>query len=448
MLGSVDRVLANRRLTTPVVLRAGMVLLCLPILALGGAIANAVATNDEAVETVGEDATSGIAVAQEIKANLAELDELVVRSLLTPGSRAELTERYSDQRRDLHDSLTLAASEAPPGAAYELPLVNIDYALGHYHALVGESFAALDRDDRAAAVSLYGRAHEVMATTLLPEADFFDKANTYVLNTTYDQHRDDAETDTAGVIIAGSVLVGILVAVQLYMARRFRRIFNPALLAATVLAIALCALAAGQLKASAEELATAREESFDSVHLLARARATAVTARQAQGHRLLDPANQQAAEAFGEQAAKLFRVPEGDAAAIAAELTGSVPEGAGGFLAAVVTDELAASRPNGPVWDSLHRFGAYLQDDADLRDLVDRGSSAQAVGSFVLGTRFTSMTNALDTAQVDLQAQFDEHAEAAADATWGLRRVSQGAIVLILGLTLAGLYMRLREYRG
>ena len=58
MLGSVDRVLDQRRLTTPRVLRAGMVLVCLPVLALAATVQLAVATNDEAVDTVAETAAA------------------------------------------------------------------------------------------------------------------------------------------------------------------------------------------------------------------------------------------------------------------------------------------------------------------------------------------------------------------------------------------------------
>jgi hypothetical protein len=447
MLGSVDRVLANRRLTTPVALRVGMVLICIPILLLIGVIQNALTANDDAVETVGVDATEGIAVAQQIKTNLAELDALVVRSLLYPADRADLAEQYADQRRELHDNLARAAAEGTEGAAYQLPLVNIDYALGHYHALVGDSLGALDREDPAAAIELYGQAHAVMADTVLPEADFFDKANTYLLNATYDRHRDEAETSTTGVIVAGSVLVGLLVAIQLLLVRRFRRVFNPALLAATALAIVLTGVAADRLQRSADELKTAREEAFDSVHLLARARATAVTARQAQGLWLLDPADDTAATAFDEETSKLFRLPAADAADVAVKADGQIPAVAGGYLANVLVGEMAALRLDGPAWDSLRSFGAYVQDDAALRTDVANGVQDRALATYKAGESFTSLTTAIDSAQADEQAIFDEHADAAADATRFLQGFLRLASFLIIGLTLAGLYVRLREYR-
>ena len=110
----------------------------------------------------------------------------------------------------------LAALVSSSGAAYEQPLANIDYVLSHYHALVKDAFAAMLADDTAGAVEAYGQAHQVMAETLLPEADFVDKANSYVLNDSYDtQNARSASTAPdrgvvarpAGVPGAGQVLV-------------------------------------------------------------------------------------------------------------------------------------------------------------------------------------------------------------------------------------------------
>jgi hypothetical protein len=446
MLGSVDRALDHRRLTTPVVLRAGMVLLCLPVLVLAGTVHVAVTVNDEAVDTVGVNATDGIATAQRIKANLAGLDEIAVRTLLADGGdRDDLRGQYAEQRRDLHDSLAAAAADAPPGDAHEMPLVNIDYALGHYHALVDDSVEAIEQGDAAAATTLYGQAHEVMAGTLLPEADFIDKANTYLLNDTYDEHRDDAESRTAGLVVAGSVVVGLLVMVQIVLARRFRRIVNPMLLAATGVAIALCALISNRLDRSADQLAAAREEAFDSVHLLARSEAAVMTVRQAQGHRLFDPGNEAIAETFGAESRKLFRVPEGqDVAAVASTAENTIPEGAGGYLAAVINGEMGAFRYQGAAWDSLRSFGAFLDDDAALRNLA----GDRAVASFEKGDASTALLTALDQAEAEQQARFDEHADAAEEATSGLPVLNRVAFLLLVGLVVGGLYVRLREYRG
>ena len=165
-----------------------MALACLPVIAFATAVQLGIERNDSTVRTVGSEATRGITYAQALKVDLADLDEVVVRSLLdgAPLDANGLPGDYNAKRAEVHESLVLAALVSSSGAAYEQPLANIDYVLSHYHALVKDAFAAMLADDPAGAVEAYGQAHQVMAETLLPEADFVDKANSYVLNDSYD----------------------------------------------------------------------------------------------------------------------------------------------------------------------------------------------------------------------------------------------------------------------
>jgi hypothetical protein len=454
MLGSVDDQQAGWAParwvpTTPFVLRVGMLLACVPIVAFALAVHAAVARNDDAVETVGRDATEGITVAQALKTNLAELDELVVRALLQPASAAtgDGLDAYNEQRRELHGNLAAAAEQASSGAAYEQPLVNIDYAMGHYHALVGDSLAAHARGDRTEAVRLYGQAHEVMAGTLLPEADFFDKANTYLLNDTYDRHSDDAETSAGLVVLACAVLVAALIVVQVMLARRFHRIVSPALIAATLLAAGMGVATIDRLDSSADDLTIAREQAFDSVHVLARARATVVAARQAQGHWLLDPGNGDVEQAFSAESRKLFRIPAGeDVTEVARQ--GDTPLGSGGYLAIVASTGTGSDRSGGEAETALAWFGRFVLDDRAIRGQLAQGDTAGAVARFEQADAFTGFTAALDDAQAYDQRVFDRNADAAADATRGLIRLDLAAAGLVAALTLLGLYLRLREYRS
>ena len=98
-------------------------------------------------------------------------------------------------------------------------------------------------------------------------------------------------------------LLAFLVLAQVLVARRFRRVVNLGLALATVVALASGTFTLNRLDDSSAHLTRAREQAFDSVHVLAR-RATAVSARQAQGQFLLDPA------ADGAQAAFQDQVPE------------------------------------------------------------------------------------------------------------------------------------------
>ena len=457
MLGSVDNKLIvgapardakrdGRRLawrpTTPLVLRLGMLLACVPVVLVGLAVRVAIERNDAAIDTVGEDATRGITVAQEIKTNLAELDQLVVTGLL-PDTTSGPGRAYAAKRRDVMDSLTRASAETSSSAAYRDALVNLDYALGHYHSLVAESLAAQAAGDHTAAVERYQQAHEVMAATLLPEADFVDKANTYLLNTTFDRHADEATDSRRTVLLAGIVAAAVLVLAQVLLVVKFRRTVNPALLVATLLIAALGITVIHDLDVSADKLQSATDESFEAVHALARARAVAVSARQAEAQWLLEQ-NGDNEQAIDGALNRLFRVPDGDIARAGA--LPELPDDAGGFLAAAVF--AGGNTPSAAGRDALGPFTRYLEDDQALRrTAVNQGVDA-ALPQFRTQTAYGTLVDAIDRAQAVEQAAFDDSTRDARNATDRERTLAVAVTAAVVLLALGGLYARLREYRG
>lgn len=432
--------------STPFLLRLGMVLACLPVVAFATAVQFGIDRNDSTVRTVGSEATRGITYAQALKVDLADLDEVVVRSLLerTPLDANGLPGDYNAERAEVHESLVLAALVSSSGAAYEQPLTNIDYVLSHYHALVKDTFAAMAAGDTAGAVEAYGQAHQVMAETLLPEADFVDKANSYVLNDTYDRQNERSASTARLITVSWLALLAFLVLAQVLVARKFRRMVNLGLALATVVALASGAFALNRLHDSSAHLTRAREQAFDSVHVLARARATVVSARQAQGQFLLDPEADGARVAFQDQVARLLRVEGSEVTDLAQ--AGSVPAGSGGHLARVAGPEATSSGPES-VRRAVVAFGAFLTEDAAMEDLVAAGDIETATASYTSGRTYAELDAAIDSAQRIEQETFDEAAGAAADAARHLDEINLLAAAGILLLALLGLFQRLREYR-
>jgi hypothetical protein len=437
-----------------------MALSIVPVAFFAGAVQLGVARNDTTVRTVGRDATRGITVAQAIKLNLAELDEIVVQDLLgqVQLGPSGFPQDYNDKRSELNQNLVLAASESASGAAYQQPLANIDYVLAHYHTLVKEAFAAHGGGDEARTATLYNRAHDVLSTSMLPNADFVDKANTYVLNNSYDTQTARSASTGRVIVVSWVAMLVFLGLVQLLLARKFRRLLNPALAAATVAAVLAGGFALGRLDSSKNHLSQAREQAFDSVHVLARARATVVSARESQGQLLLDPASASEAQAdFTAASGKLFRVQDAqsDVAELAKE--GIVPPGSGGYLAGVAGptsadhanhadhDEVPAAS-SGSARHALIAFGTFLSADSEMRDLVRKGDTHGATLMYDNAQTFTALTNAIDEAQSIDQTTFNAHVRRAARATDHLAVLNTAAVAGLLMLVLLGLYQRLREY--
>jgi hypothetical protein len=441
--------LRRRRLTTPGLLRTGMLLACLPVAFFALSVHVAVSRNDATVRTVGRDATGGITAAQDIKLNLSELDAVVAEDLLravAPGPNG-FPDDYNAKRSELEATLVQAASKAQSGAAFSQPLANIHYAVAHYHALVKDSFAAIGRHDAKQASALYDQAHLVMDGTLLPQADGFDKANTYVLNNTYDQHKTDSRVSRQVIVVAWIALLAFVGALQLLLTLKFRRLVNVGLAAGTLLVAVSGIYAVTKLHSSSRDLTVAREHAFDSVHELARARATVVSARQAEADLLLDPANTTAAQAdFNAQANKVFRLA-GGAQQEAVARSGSVPDDAGGYLATVVAAHVSTEGDEAAT-QALTLFGRYLRANVDLRALVASGDLAGARATFQSRQAFAPLTEALDKTQTIDQQVFDRNAKAAADVTRHVDPFTAVAAGAVVALTILGLYQRLGEYRG
>ena len=439
-----------RRSTTALSLRLGMAFACLPVAFFATALQLGLARNDATVRTVAFDATRGISVAQDIKLNLAELDAIVVRDMLGPlevGPNG-YTRDYDDKRAELDDNLVLAASRAPVGAAYRRPLANINYALAHYHTLVKEAFVAGAAGNRALASNRYLAAHRVMQGTLLSSADFVDKANTYVLNNAYDTQRARSSSTMRLVLVAWAALVAFLVVTQLLLARRFRRLLNLPLLAATVLAVLAGGFVLTRLNTSSDRLAEAREQAFDEVHVLARAGATVVAARQAQGQLLLDPTNpanaSAANKAFADETRKLYRVQGRDDLAQLAQ-AGAVPDGSGGYLAKVTFVDREDSEDH-TIREALVAFGNFLAEDEAMREAVAANDPQAAVIQYRSGGAYEQLVRTIDESLTVDSRTFNAHARAATRATNRVDTLSGVGAAGVLLLILLGFYLRLREY--
>jgi hypothetical protein len=439
-----------RRSTTALSLRLGMAFACLPVALFATALQLGLARNDATVRTVAYDATRGISVAQDIKLNLAELDAIVVEDLLDDSDLGPsgYPADYDDKRAELDDNLVLAASKAPVGEAYRQPLANINYALAHYHTLVKEAFIAGSSGNPALAAARYADAHRVMKGTLLSSADFVDKANTYVLNHAYDTQKARQASTGRFIVLSWIALLAFLVVVQLLLARKFRRLLNVPLLAATVVTLLSGAFVLSRLDAAADHLSQAREQAFDEVHVLARAGATIVAARQAQGQLLLDPtapANASATDkAFGEEVDKLFRV-QGQADVTELAQAGKVPAGSGGYLAKVTLAD-REDQEDHDIRDALVSFGHFLAENAGIHRSIDDGAVDAAVVQYRNGGAFKQLMNTIDEALAVDSATFDRHARLATESTAHVHSIAALSAASVLLLILLGLFLRLREY--
>jgi hypothetical protein len=102
-----------------------------------------------------------------------------------------------------------------------------------------------------------------------------------------------SESDRRGVslvIISGLLLIGALVAIQLFLSNRMRRTLNPMLLAATAIAFIFLGFTTRAFLCASHNLKVAKEDAFESIQDLRKARSISYSANGDESRYLLDTA--------------------------------------------------------------------------------------------------------------------------------------------------------------
>ena len=236
-------------------------------------------------------------------------------------------------------------------------------ALGRYEALAADAIVVNQRGHdsagrpSAATLSYFQQATDLMSTTVLPAAASLTTANASALDASYNQDRSTAASGQVLVLVLGLAVAGVLLGTQVFLAGRYRRLVNPALVAATVLAVGLAIAAAVQLGAQAGNLKVAKQDAFDSILALTQARAVSYDANADETRFLVDPGRAAAyQDAFLRKSLELVNV-------------GNV--GIFSYDAALAADIRAYQADHADV-----RFGGYL--GTEFRNITFPGERAAA----------------------------------------------------------------------
>ncbi len=144
--------------------------------------------------------------------------------------------------------------------------------------------------------------HGHLTGRLLPEARKLVDADNAVYERQYAAGRDDLEEQRIAEAVLGVLLIAALVLLQIHLARRFHRVFNPGLIAATLCVAQLLTITYDRMK-------VARRDSFDSVIALSRSKAIGYDANADESRYLLDPDRRPAYElSFLDKSQQLYGI--------------------------------------------------------------------------------------------------------------------------------------------
>ena len=492
-----------RSFTTPEVYKSSIYAVLGGTLLLTGAVVIAVMAQRSVVEEVGFGTTPSIYHAQRIRDSLSDMDANVVNMLLLPSGTNPEAEKEYERRKEKLSNLVVAVSKnitipvyvdisKDPSLKVPIPIEqkNISTVILGINNYIEKAQNARDfhaLKNTPASLEAYREAQKIIGDDengLLKEASALDKINFEALGKAYQSGQGSSLGQRLMVLLAGATLLGILISIQLLLFKWNRRIVNPALLGATLVASFFLLDTLVSLGTATQQLKIAKEDAFDSLYALRQLRATSYIMNTAESRYLLDSsAASEHEQQFSVSANKIAQIGSLNAVTNAAEYQGKLQgianqgqalPGMSGFFATQLKN---VTFPNelDKTKMMITDFAAYLKIDSKIRGLNTTGKKAEAI-ALTLGNNPGDSNHAFDkfkqshseTMNVNIDA-FNEAIEKAQrsledpnprkaltggeviklpqpnkfDAFWLKILAVSGAIV---GLTYYGLTQRIKEY--
>jgi len=458
---------AIKKLTTPQLIRSGLYivwgagLLSLTTTILG------IQDQRNAIKTVGKDTVPSIITAQRLKDGMAGMDAFAASEFLVPSSNTQnsflepvekdndgtIVQSYNERYRSVTERLIAAANNITYDEERE-PIQTMQLGIGEYVAKIQQARDAHARRDQAGTLAAYLSAIEILDKTLLPAADRLDQANLKVLDRTYGEQRFASARSLFLIAIVTLGLAGILVMLQLFLSQRTRRTFNPFLLSATAIALLFLVHTIGSLLSASNHLKVAKEDAFDSMHVLRQARALAYGANADESRYLLDvrnaatheqaffnKLNQIAAPPIGQTLEQITLLAQQDT-----KLTGLT-----GFLGEELSN-ITFPGERQAVIENLSTLSQYLQIDKQIRQLQQSGKYREAI-ALCVGNNPGESNWAFEQFKKANQKTYDVNDKAFKDAITqgdqdleGFEVKSTIVTITIALLVLLGVMPRLKEY--
>jgi hypothetical protein len=447
---SITHRMAARLRTTPGRFEAAAVTLVVGAGLFWGVIASVFSNLQGAVRTVGRDTVPSIVAAEKMNVALADINTNFANAMLAKDDDTKRSWRTIKEQSDAVSHALITASEnVTYGTEEEGPIYAIQSNLPVYFRLLGQARSKMQSDPLADTRA----ASDLMQKSIIPAGFALDDANFRHLTASYDEHRANQTVALIMLLLAIGALGGFLIIVQLSLARRTRRLVNPQLLGATVLLAVFGVYLIFIFVSASEQLRAAKQDSFDSIHALWKARAAAYDANAEESLYLLERGTLQTRheEAFFSRSEQLLSgLPPLEAVAQAA--LGRFKD-IKGFIGVELNNITYPGEREAAI-EMLRTFVDYIQIDRKIRDLERAGRHAEAL-ALCVGTapgqsdwtfeRFDkALVKVLDINERFFTTQVASAFSYLARIPWA----SPFVALAIAVLSFLGLQPRIREYRA
>jgi hypothetical protein len=318
-----------------------------------------------------------------------------------------------------------------------------------YFRLLGQAQARMQADP----LPDVRAATDLMQQAILPAALALHEANFRHLTATYESHRASQMTALVELVAAVGLLIALLIGIQLDLARLTRRVFNLPLLAATLIVAIFGVYLTYVFLSTNSELRAAKQDSFDSIQALWRARAIAYDANAEKSLFLLErstPLQKSHSDAFFMKSAQLLSgLPP--AQAIEQAAAGHF-EGIKGFIGSELNNVTYPGEREAAT-GMLRAFVAYLNIDHQIRTFEATGRYPEAFAlsasnepgqsNWAFNEFDQALMRTLDINERFFARQIDRAFALLAWLPWALPAMALAAALL----SWFGLQARISEYR-
>jgi hypothetical protein len=374
------------RWETPALLRLFAAAVAVLVTATALLIAWETGRERAALRTIGGSAGPEVVATSDLYFALNDMDAQLANVLLVGAStglgltRAQALDIFEQRRQQADRDLRQAAASAADPATQQTVGDLLD-TLGRYEALAAQVVLLNGQTTRPAgrpapaALDDYRQATDLLRSRLLPDAATLTDQHARALEARYEGDHGRILAVRVLVLLLGVLALAVLIVMQVWLARRFRRLVSPALAAATCAALAGLLFATALLGGEAGHLRVAKKDAFDSVLALTRARAVSYDANADESRYLVDPARAAAyQQAFLDKSQQLLTLP----GAYDPDHYDHSATGWGGFFGTefrniTFAGERAAAEA------TLQRYQLYQLDDRHIRVLAAAGRLDDAI---------------------------------------------------------------------
>jgi hypothetical protein len=417
-------------LTTPAQFRLAAAVLVVGLAVLGLVGGQVALERADAVEAVADDATPMLVGAEELYVALADADAAASSAFLRALEPPDLRAKYRTRIAEANAWLTKIAAEPDLSPESRAAVTRIAETLPAYTGEI-EAARANDRWGYPVGAAHLRGASNAMVDTILPAAtSVYDDAARQL----YDAYGDGTSRAHPQALVAvGASVLALLLATQVLVTWRSRRLLNVGLLGATLLVAALGTWTLVRIDGQGSALVRSQREGSDQLIVLSRARILALRSLSDDNLRLIER---------GTDTSDL----EEDFAAVTTMVGGT--DGSGGLLGTAAglaartgsTTQIERIRQQWTEYMAVHARVRELDDAGEYRDAVELAVSDQAAAQLAVDQ---GLDSEITLAEARLRTS-------AADASRHLRWLAATVAVTVLVaalLVVTGLWVRFKEYR-